>query len=313
MVCSVGDGGGGSQEAETGEGEEQTGTPAAQSPGGSPDEPSPHLQASGFPSNGAAGGSGSLFERLRAELRSTFVSFLLSSLPSSLIKKYGGVEVVEAMQSLALELRRLVGVHNLPTDIAEDAPLGPLFETMQERHGSMEWISFVLKGDAAGLCDQQIGGIDIEELIDLLQGMSQDWHDRLSDEIGPLPLWAVPPSSLAEPPSRPEPDANGGAVGAEAGDLGLASPFTGAGIGMDPSPGLLVPAAVASSVPLPSWEQGPAQGPWDATLAPAPWEEPVSPVIPGGYVSKPPATGNLRSLDQGRSRMHQVGASILGS
>merc|ERR1719160_179272 len=38
MVCSVGDGGGGSQEAETGEGEEQTGTPAAQSPGGSPDE-----------------------------------------------------------------------------------------------------------------------------------------------------------------------------------------------------------------------------------------------------------------------------------
>jgi len=164
-----------------------------------------HARSQGGGFGGAPGCS--LFDRLKAEMRDTYISFLTASMPETLLKKYNPIELIRCLQILLEELRKCLAAHNLE-DVKEEEPT-TLAETL--RGASPDgWLEELQSTPAYSLKNKY----DLPELIDTLQCVAGACSDRLTDEIGPLSAWCdkdsplrfIPDIPILEEEETPHPD-----------------------------------------------------------------------------------------------------------
>lgn len=240
-------------------------------------------------------GDGVLFEKLKVQLKATYVSYLCASMPSTLLKQYAGGEIVGCLQFLLSELRKCLSQHSLE-DVVDEEPT-TLAEDLHARFPD-DWLLHVLDPSALTLCGTKY---DVPELIDTLQSLAQVCVDRLEENLGPIqsfveassPLRYIPP---AEPFTVPIPEA------AEADDyMSAADNYGDAPLspGLAPTPweqelAATVPLhhapmhgmaatmgdfrhATASPAPRPGTGKAPT---FDGTLGPAIWEQELTSGFP---------------------------------
>jgi hypothetical protein len=194
----------------------------------------------------APNGQRTLFDRLKLQLKDTYISYLCASMPSFLLKQYQAAELVGCLQFLLSELRKNLTDHSLE-DIVDEEPT-TLAEDLREKFPT-DWIMHVLDPSALAL----VGGkYDIPELLDTLQSLSQTCVDRLEESLGPIQSWIDESSPLCY--------------------IAPAEPIT-----VETPPAAESPERMSFAAN----SGGPSEGPWSAELAPAPWEkEAHGPVVP---------------------------------
>jgi hypothetical protein len=262
----------------------------------------------GGSSSSMVGGVGSLFDKLKMQLKETFVSYLCASMPASLLKKYRPGELVGCLQFLLTELRRCIAQHSLE-DVGDEEPT-TLAEDLRGKFPN-EWVEYLQGGTPSVFCHQY----DVPELLDTLQSLAQICLERLEDSLGPLQSWTdessplhyVPPAEPLRVDTPPD-DVVEGRLGTASDSGGLSS----AGLPaapwemQEPVPTVAVAAhrgGLAATFadfrhrPNPNPAVGgnpvqriasPAPAPtFDATLGPAIWEQ----QLPAGSSSYPPVTG----------------------
>ncbi|CAE8588928.1 unnamed protein product, partial [Polarella glacialis] len=133
-----------------------------------------------------------LFDRLKTELKDTFVSYLCASMPSSLLKKYQPDELIGCLQVLLQELRRCIAEHGLE-DVQEEEPTS-LAEDLKQ-NSPMDWLQQLQSTSSWALRQKY----EVTELIDTYQGLAQTCFERLTDELGPTSRWAAEGSLLHIP------------------------------------------------------------------------------------------------------------------
>lgn len=193
-----------------------------------------------------------LFEKLKMELKETFVSFLCSAMPESLLRKYQPDELIQCLQTLLRELRKCMLEQELG-DILDEEPT-TLAEDLRSNFPN-DWLPHLQDTSAWALRQKY----DVSELVDTLQVLSQTCFEKLTDELGPLTLW-VPNSS----PLRyhtPPPEAVEAALLREEEERRQ------------------------SEVPPASPDASPAAGPWNASLGAAPWEADVVAPAPSAHAT----------------------------
>jgi hypothetical protein len=157
----------------------------------------PNPPSSAFGGQILPGVGGSLFDKLKLQLKETFVSYLCASMPETLLKHYKPGEVVACLQFLLKELRRNITQHCFE-DVGEEEPTS-IAEGLREKFPS-DWLTYLQDGTPAVFVQQY----DVPELIDTLQSLSQTCLERLEDNLGPLQSWLEESSPLRYvPPAEP--------------------------------------------------------------------------------------------------------------
>lgn len=237
----------------------------------------------------APGASSSLFEKLKVQLKETFVSYLCASMPATLLKQYKPGELVACLQFLLAELRRSITQHCFE-DVGEEEPTS-IAEEIRAKFPD-DWLTYLQEGTPSVFCQQY----DVPELIDTLQSLSQICLERLEDNLGPLQSWLEESSPLRYiPPVEPmvveveTPKGereDGFAVASTSGGFGFTSEL-GPAPWEEPAPVVAsqVPsygggfAATSSDfrhrVPSPTPVISHPPAVFDATLGPAIWEQPT--------------------------------------
>lgn len=130
-----------------------------------------------------------LFEKLKAQLKETYVSYLCASMPETLLKQYKPGELVACLQFLLAELRRNIAQHGFD-DVGDEEPTS-IAEEIRGKFPS-DWLSYLQDGTPSVFCQQY----DVPELIDTLQSLSQTCLERLEDNLGRLQSWLEESSPL---------------------------------------------------------------------------------------------------------------------
>jgi len=187
-----------------------------------------------------------LFEKLKTQLKDTYISYLCASPPKVLLKQYQGGELVRCLQFLLTELRANLSQRGLE-DVVDEEPT-TLAEDLHERFPS-DWLMHVLDPSALTILG---GKYDVPELVDTLQSLSQVCIDRLEDNLGPIQSWVDESSPLRYvPPAEP--------------------------VTVD------TPPAAEDERMSPAANSGGANdGPWSSELAPALWEM-HAPAVPAHH------------------------------
>lgn len=216
-----------------------------------------------------------LFDKLKSQLKDTFVSFLCASMPESLLRQHDAKEVVQCLQFLLKELRRCAVAQEVEDVINEDPT--SVSEALRAAHGQ-EWLTHLQSGSSWALCSK----FDVPELVDTLQSLCQTCYERLTEAIGPISLWAdessplryIPPLLPEPPPPLPEAD----------GDFLEARRSVAEGGGAPWSPPSSHSSRLATAPPDRLSTASPELAPrFDSTLGPAAWER-------GPAAQPPPAT-----------------------
>eukprot|EP00929_Paragymnodinium_shiwhaense_P007384 TRINITY_DN111284_c0_g1_i1.p1 TRINITY_DN111284_c0_g1~~TRINITY_DN111284_c0_g1_i1.p1 ORF type:complete len:900 (-),score=313.65 TRINITY_DN111284_c0_g1_i1:143-2842(-) len=254
-----------------------------------------------------AAAGGKFFDRLKAQLKDTFISFLCASMPESLLRKYDHDELIQGLQLLLAELRKCIQAHGLE-DVVDEDPTS-MSEAMREQHPH-DWLLHLQNGSAWAFRTKY----EPTEVVDTFQALCQTCYDRLTDAHGPVSAWAeegsplrfvasaVPADAMEDLLAEGDADANpddtylghSGTVDTTVIDSRSASPVppaTAGGTRFDCTLGpalweqQLQPPATASRQPPPSTAApariGTAAPVYDKTLGPAPWE------VDGGMMSRP--------------------------
>mmetsp|Transcript_100220 Transcript_100220/g.184036 ORF Transcript_100220/g.184036 Transcript_100220/m.184036 type:complete len:772 (-) Transcript_100220:80-2395(-) len=279
---------------------------------------------------------GSLFDKLKTQLKETFISYLCASMPESLLKQYQQSELIGCLQFLLKELRRHLVIHGLE-DVVEEEPTSIAEELRQNSLGN--WLDH-LQGASPGALR---GKYDVTELIDTLQALAQTCLERLEDALGPVTRWAeessplryVPPLEPPPPIELDTPTAAGVEEQRPSSSLG-AAPWQAEAAPARPAPvGALAAGGMAATMSefkprtyadassagtfaaTAHQFHSPAPAPmFDATLGPAIWEQEMSsrPIMPGTSSSRPCGTGAVgtrggmpATAHRGRPFTHHTG------
>eukprot|EP00927_Polykrikos_kofoidii_P042779 TRINITY_DN3682_c2_g1_i1.p1 TRINITY_DN3682_c2_g1~~TRINITY_DN3682_c2_g1_i1.p1 ORF type:complete len:929 (-),score=206.54 TRINITY_DN3682_c2_g1_i1:185-2722(-) len=248
-----------------------------------------------------------LFDRLKVQLKDTFVSYLCASMPATLLKQYDPDELIQCLQTLLAELRKCVQVHNLE-DVTDEDPTS-VSEAMREAYPK-DWVYQLQHGSSWAFRSKY----DTTEVVDTLQILAQTCFERLTDELGPIHVWAdeshplryIPPEVLRSPSPASETEgpwssqltpapweASPTAPRTDGYSRGSPSPSrtgqsTAHGRG-SPSPGRsgLATASRARGSPSPTRAATGATGgaAFNKTLGPAPWEQPPTTAAPAAPFS----------------------------
>mmetsp|Transcript_95088 Transcript_95088/g.268580 ORF Transcript_95088/g.268580 Transcript_95088/m.268580 type:complete len:774 (-) Transcript_95088:182-2503(-) len=241
-----------------------------------------------------------LFDKLKADLKDTYLSYLCASMPESLLRQYDNDELIQCLQMLLTELRKCIATHGLE-DILDEEPTS-IAEELRASHPG-DW-PLQLQNGAAWALRQKY---DVPELVDTLQILSQTCEERLTNALGPIQAWTeessplryVPPAAppVAPPPEPmhvgPEPQMTAYAV--ESNDapqpwstsLGAAAATTHGGF-QNPA---TTASRLASASPVRPATHQPV---FDGTLGPAAWDR--APTAQArASPSPPPRTGNSRA------------------
>lgn len=138
----------------------------------------------------------SLLERLKGELKETYLSYLFASMPESLMKKYNVVEIIGCLQFLLKELRECLKSNGLD-DVDDEEPT-TMAEELREKH-KKGWLVHLQTANPGMLRHS----FDESEVIDTLQSIASVCSDRLNDEIGHISLWAPEDGPLRKMPDVP--------------------------------------------------------------------------------------------------------------
>lgn len=208
---------------------------------------------------------GGLLNRMKLQCGDTFISFLLNSLPQSLLKQAEPDELIECLQLLLEEFRKCIATQGLE-DAFEEEPT-TLAAELRELFPN-DWLPH-LQSHSPAILRQKY---ELIELLDTLQALAQICYERLCDEKGPMTSWAPEDSPLRTQPKAPPPRA--------------------------PSP-----EKHCWERNSPELSTSPVEGPWDGTLGKASWEdddpEPTptmaqaQPSAPVQYVSAAAFDGSL--------------------
>lgn len=142
------------------------------------------------------GMSASIFDSLKSQLKETFVPYLCNSMPTSLLRQYNDRELVRCLQQLLRELRRCLTHHKLDDLSSEEHT--SMAEELREQFPD-DWLHHLQDASPSALCEKY----NIVDLLDTLQSLGQLAVERLTENFGPITVWASPTSPLrCVPPAQ---------------------------------------------------------------------------------------------------------------